>query len=108
MSRTKEQNFKLKGCDAELTLSVFEGRLLFLHAPFLSSQWDLNKIGVRVEFLHDHVRVNIHPMSAGEAFQGWDFDAFELNRLIAYFKSLGFLSNPSSVFNMPVEEESKH
>ena len=90
-SLTHEQAFKaLGGCD--LTFSVFDGKLLFLHSDFMSGQYDIDLIGVDVMKQSDHVKVAFMSTLSRTVnnYASYYFEASEFEALRDYFRQLKF------------------
>ena len=88
-SLTHEQAFKaLGGCD--LTFSVFEGKLLFLHSAFMSGQYDIDLIGVDITKQSSSVKVAFMSLVATENYASYYFEADEFEALTDYFRQLKF------------------
>ncbi len=90
-SLTHEQAFKtLAGCD--LTFSVFDDKLLFLHSDFMSGQYDIDSIGVDITKQPNSVKVAF--MSVWKRtvnnYASYYFEAIEFEALRDYFRQLKF------------------
>jgi hypothetical protein len=85
---TNKQDLKLiEG--GKLSFSVQDDTLLFIHSGFISSQWHIDEIGVRVMHQQANISVGIsHKHSS--THQSWFLDVSEFDNAVAYFMSLGF------------------
>lgn len=73
-----------------IALSVFEGRLLFLHNSFTSSQFVLDKIGVMIMMQPTCTKLEISFLNAPEHSWGFFFMRDQHAALVRYFLGLGF------------------
>lgn len=90
-SLTYEQAFKTSaGCD--LTFSVCDGKLLFLHSDFMSGQYDIDSIGVDITEQPNSVKVAFMSIWARTTnnYASYYFEAGELQPLTDYFRQLKF------------------
>ncbi len=88
-SLTHEQAFKTRaGCD--LTFSVCDNKLLFLHSDFMSGQYDIDSIGVDITKQPDSVKVAFMSIWARtvDNYASYYFEVSEFEALRDYFLQL--------------------
>lgn len=84
-----EENFKLFNCDCEITFSIFDDRLLFIHSPFTSSQLILNEMGVSLMPQEECLQLQFY-LKGGENYLSLFFRTDQGESLYRYFKRLGY------------------
>ncbi len=87
--QTDEQKFELLTGEV-VTLSVWEGRLLFIHGEFTSSQFRLDGFGVQVTEQPTNTKLALMFTEDPENYLSIYFKASEHKRLVAYFITLGY------------------
>lgn len=86
---------KLVGYPITIHLSLHEETLLFIHAPFLSGQWPIDKIGIQVTHERASVKIGITSTDNAMLYQSWIVEAGQFDEIVSYFKGLGFpVPNP--------------
>jgi len=88
---TNKKTFMLN-CDIELTFSVFENKLLFVHSQFMSGQYIMSRIGVIITDPLNSAKVAFISTDFGlsDDYQSYYFKIKEYEELIRYFKGLGY------------------
>ena len=75
-----------------LDFSVLDDRLFMIHGEFISAQWPLDKVGIRVEKQPTNIKLSILSM-VNQSYQAFYFERIEYQKLFDYFHLLGFCRN---------------
>ena len=89
MTSKFEESFKLFNCDCEITFSIFDDRLLFIHSPFTSSQLILNEMGVNLLPQESCLQLQFY-LKGGENYLSLMFRTDQAEGLYKYFLRLGY------------------
>ena len=101
-----ERNFELWHKTGEITFSIYEDRLLFIHSDFTSSQLVLNEIGVQLLEQPKNTKLSFLSTKSEQCVQLY-FEPSEFKPLKDYFQSLGF-PVPTIQVHWPMKPDEPH